>query len=359
MAGENFSDVKAFLKRAADLESVIYSYEQTRALLRHTLEYDVSSEARTVKKYEYGDTIPWHHVMPQEERKVDIVYARYGTDIAQERKNYKKENKEYARYHSYDEWCKGHTPPDGYPAKKKKVVEGYNFTFGNFIASLIICGGIGVIIALLLGLFTDVSFKYGFVISTLVLEVLFWIITRPSFKGQSAEPTSEAYLLQKANYEQEVNARNAILSKELGVEAYCIKAEQELAPVEAKVREELKNHYAKGLLHPKYQNFLAVTQIYEYFDTKRCSTLEGANGAYNLFEAELRANTIINQLSQVIQKLDEIKQAMYELVSAIERTNGLLGEISQDIRRVENAINVNTTAINEFNAATIYTLNRI
>ena len=33
MAGENFYEVKAFLKRAADLESMIYSYEQTRALL--------------------------------------------------------------------------------------------------------------------------------------------------------------------------------------------------------------------------------------------------------------------------------------------------------------------------------------
>ena len=156
-----------------------------------------------------------------------------------------------------------------------------------------------------------------------------------------------------------MDERNALLAKELGIEAYCIQAGAEIAPVEAKLREELKRHYENGVVHPKYRNFLAVTQIYEYFDTGRCNTLEGADGAYNLFESELRANTIISQLSQVIQKLEEIKEAMYLLCRAIESTNGLLSEISADIRRVENAVNVNTAAIQEFNAATMYTLNHI
>ncbi len=348
MAEQITADVKAFLKRAAELENIIYSYEQTRDLLQHTKKEQVTDEARTVRYYQYGDTIPWMHG-----NAVSRFYANEGLD----NKDYRSRSGPYARYHSRAECKKGHTPPDGYPNKKK--AEKFEFSLVNFLVSLIICAIPSAVITLLLIIFTDVRLKSGFLTTELILVILFWAINLIGSKIPDTEPTSEAYLQQKANYEQEVNERNALLSKELGIEAYCIKAEQELAPVEANAREELRRHYSAGVVHPKYQNFLAITQIYEYFDTGRCDSLEGPNGAYNLFESELRANIIIGQLSQVIEKLEEIKQAQYMIVRAIENTNGLLGEISQDIRRVENAINVNTTAINEFNAATIYTLNRI
>ena len=361
MAGENFYEVKAFLKRAADLESMIYSYERTRALLRQTLEDEVSTEARTVKKYKYGDTIPWTHIMPPEERLTRLTYGSISKDKIQERRNYKKWNKGYAKYHSYDEYLVGHTPPDGYPNKKKLGLNSVEAE-EEFKRIACACAIFGLILALILRMmmityhFDEVA--WSFAIFTGFAFIGHYVGSYIISKNRE-KPTNALYLEQKANYEQAVDERNAILSKELGIEAYCIKAEAEIAPVEAKVREELKNHYAKGLLHPKYQNFLAVTQMYGYFDTERCSTLEGKDGAYNLFEQELSARIIISKLDRIIQQLDEIKHAMYELVSAIERTNSLLGMISQDIQRVETAINVNTAAINEFNAETIYALNRI
>ena len=102
--------------------------------------------------------------------------------------------------------------------------------------------------------------------------------------------------------------------------------------------------------------FQAVTQIHEYLETGRCSPLDGPDGAYNLFERELRANQIIAQLSQIVVRLDEIRQLQYEIVAAIQATNGLLAGISQDISSLESAVNVNTAAINDFNASVSYQL---
>lgn len=85
------------------------------------------------------------------------------------------------------------------------------------------------------------------------------------------------------------------------------------------------------ILFPKYNNIVAWSTMYEYFITGRVAELAGPNGAYNLYESELRANTIISQLDVIISELEEIKQNQYVLYETISETNKLLLEMIDDL----------------------------
>ena len=69
----------------------------------------------------------------------------------------------------------------------------------------------------------------------------------------------------------------------------------------------------KELIYPKYHNLPALTSIYEYLVTGRCDELTGPHGAYNLYEDEVRKDTVISQLNLVIDNLEKIKQNQYML----------------------------------------------
>ena len=97
-------------------------------------------------------------------------------------------------------------------------------------------------------------------------------------------------------------------------------------------RRVLELMYQKNLIFEKYHNLVAVSSFYEYLSSGRCTCLEGHEGAYNIFEMEVRQNTIIRKLDEVISKLDRIEQNQYLLYSAISTTNNVL-------RRMENGIN--------------------
>lgn len=57
--------------------------------------------------------------------------------------------------------------------------------------------------------------------------------------------------------------------------------------------------YAKNIIHPNYQNWVAAATIYEYLDVGRCYELKGPNGAYNLYEKELLAKQILSSISAI------------------------------------------------------------
>ena len=86
--------------------------------------------------------------------------------------------------------------------------------------------------------------------------------------------------------------------------------------------------YSYGVLFGKYRNFVAVSSLYEYLSSGRCDSLEGAHGAYNLYENEIRMNMVICQLNQVIESLEEIKQNQYMIYSAIKESNVLLESLN-------------------------------
>lgn len=103
------------------------------------------------------------------------------------------------------------------------------------------------------------------------------------------------------------------------------------------VEKTLRALYSMDVVHPKYRDMVAMCSIYEYFETGRCTSLKGADGAYNLYEAELRQNLIIARLDTIIDKLDEIKNNQYMLYCELKETNSILRSISSEVASIARA----------------------
>ena len=77
-----------------------------------------------------------------------------------------------------------------------------------------------------------------------------------------------------------------------------------------------------------------MTTMYEYFASGRCSELTGPDGAYNLYEAELRQNLIINKRDVIIKELGAIQQNQHMLYQEMQRTRGVIQDIRKDVRDI-------------------------
>lgn len=89
--------------------------------------------------------------------------------------------------------------------------------------------------------------------------------------------------------------------------------------------------YDRNLIYGKYRNYTTLTTLYEYLVSARCNSLEGANGAYNLYESELHSNEIINQLSKIVTSLDSIKANQFMLYQELRKTNDILSNLSDSV----------------------------
>lgn len=96
----------------------------------------------------------------------------------------------------------------------------------------------------------------------------------------------------------------------------------------------LERLYAENVIFPKYRNLIDVTVINEYLLSGRCDKLEGIDGAYNLYEMELRQNIIINQLSIIIDDLEKIRRNQYSLYQELQKSNNTINEILSETRRM-------------------------
>lgn len=131
---------------------------------------------------------------------------------------------------------------------------------------------------------------------------------------------------------------------------------QMYAPL-GETKKTLQKLYELDILFPKYRNIVAVSTMYEYFASGRVSELEGAGGAYNLYEAELRQNLIINKMDVIIHKLEDIKANQYSLYTELQKTNKTLDGISSDVKKIVNnteTIANNTEAIAEVSHITAH-----
>ena len=90
-----------------------------------------------------------------------------------------------------------------------------------------------------------------------------------------------------------------------------------------------KKFYNLGIIFEKYRNMVALATFYEYLMSGRCDTLEGANGAYNIFESEIRANMIISELSEIKNSLEQIKKNQYMIYSELKNIKESLIELKE------------------------------
>ena len=95
-----------------------------------------------------------------------------------------------------------------------------------------------------------------------------------------------------------------------------------------------EKYYARNVIFEKYRNLPALTSIYEYLLSGRCDGLEGPNGAYNIYEMEVRQNTVISQLNVIIENLEQIKQNQYILYGELVKISNETSAITAEMRRI-------------------------
>lgn len=72
---------------------------------------------------------------------------------------------------------------------------------------------------------------------------------------------------------------------------------------------------------------VSVITFHEYFLSGRCSSLYGYTGAYNIYENEIRQDTIIRRLEDILVSLEQIKQNQYSIYMAIQEGNRMTSEM--------------------------------
>ena len=100
--------------------------------------------------------------------------------------------------------------------------------------------------------------------------------------------------------------------------------------------------YDENVIFSKYRNMVAITTINEYLMSGRCFELEGADGAYNLYEMELRQNIVIGQLSMVLNNLEQIRSNQFSLYQELLRANDSVNQIIYELRDLNETTKLNT-----------------
>ena len=138
-------------------------------------------------------------------------------------------------------------------------------------------------------------------------------------------------------YENELAYYNAAVKEdEARVEAELAE-KQSLIPIVNEMQDRLdetvqvlNQYYSKDIIFPKYRNLIAICSFYEYFMSGRCNTLTGHEGAYNIFENEVRLERICTKLDEVVERLEDIKANQYVLYDAIQEGNRITERLVEE-----------------------------
>lgn len=96
--------------------------------------------------------------------------------------------------------------------------------------------------------------------------------------------------------------------------------------------------YGCNIIFDKYQNVVAIATFYEYLMAGRCEILEGASGAYSIYEQEIRADRIIDQLDVVITKLEDIKSNQYMIYNELRIVNQNLEYLNATMESIDKSV---------------------
>lgn len=182
---------------------------------------------------------------------------------------------------------------------------------------------------------------YGIVVA-LLLSLVGYIISYLNVKSDNKE-------IDKIN--ENIKIKNAYNRKNVQSQISILKNEQ--TKVDSFINQTkniLNEYYSQNIVFDKYRNFVAISSFHEYLSCLRCTTLEGYQGAYSIYESEMRQNLIINKLDEVIIHLKAIEQNQYMLYSAINESNSKTSSLIQEMHDISH----NLRSIDESNSITAY-----
>jgi len=176
------------------------------------------------------------------------------------------------------------------------------------------------------------------------------ILAAIGYQGKKKDAEKENAKRQ-AEYREAVNKNTAARAEADQKNQIIAASKAGLKKCVESTEETLKRLYSEAIIYPKYQNLIAITSIYEYLDSGRCTQLDGPDGAYNLFEMEVRLDRIVTKLDQIISRLDRIIENQHQLYLVVQ-------EVTPQIERLANEVVTQTEQLNQIaatSAVTAYT----
>ena len=140
-------------------------------------------------------------------------------------------------------------------------------------------------------------------------------------KNNDAKKMYAEALLQYNNCVENDNRR---VEKELAQKPFLKREIQILTDKNNQSKQLLEELYSLNIRYSKYRNFVAASSILEYLESGRCDTLEGRDGAYNIFEEEIRLDRIILKLDDAINQLSRISNTQVLLYNEVSDSNRIL-----------------------------------
>ncbi len=166
----------------------------------------------------------------------------------------------------------------------------------------------------------------GAIVAALILIVGAWLLCFIT-DAQGNAKRDRIYESQMIKYRDDLDMDQKRVKKENEEKNKLTKAVREMEAQRDETCEVLEQFYAAGPVFPKYRSLIPMCSMYEYFISGRCSSLTGHEGAYNIYENEVRLDRICTKLDEVIQNLQQIQRNQFVLFQAIQEGN----EISQKI----------------------------
>ncbi len=179
------------------------------------------------------------------------------------------------------------------------------------IFSAIVCSKIGIMIIKMVCEITDSKelyedvivwyhygvFKWAFIIMLIILGI-FIVKQLLDIKSYNdfIEEASNDNEYKKDNWQKQqkyLNTQCQILVPQL------ISVQEELK----KTQQALDMFYSVDVVYPKYRNMKAIYSFLEYICSGRCSELQGHEGAYNLYEEDLKFDRIIDRLDIISEQI--------------------------------------------------------
>lgn len=167
--------------------------------------------------------------------------------------------------------------------------------------------------------------------------------------------SNDAYDKEMKVYENEIKKDNLRVKKELSLKKRVDNEATLLADRYYSTKATLDKLGSYHIIDNTYMNdMVAIASFYQYFKTGRTYSLgfdreTGDRGAYNIYEEELRLNTIIGKLDEIIDRLDSISNNQRELYRCISQANQKISSLSSSVNTLNNSVK-EQTEIQKFNA---------
>ncbi len=139
------------------------------------------------------------------------------------------------------------------------------------------------------------------------------------------------------------------------------RAEQQLLVAYNECENSLNKLYGIGIIYPKYRSLNACGMFLEYLKSGRTHSLQqigGDEGAYNLYDKELKYNHISSQLDQIQENQRILYQEVCAINENIERLCSSIERVEKSVNKIAQCTEINTWC-NSANAINIAAMRRM